>query len=107
MPSEANAHNSFLQTILEMGFLGAVVFYAPFVYALFKSLNHLKDGQLLTIDARDKAIVFFSIYWQSYSFLDSIFESYFNAELSVFMLFVAQFMMLRILEKNSYQDTSE
>ena len=99
IPTEANAHNSFIQLILELGIVGSIVFFIPFIFMFMKSRVFVKNTDNICITDNERAIVFFSIYWQAYSFLDSLFESFFNSELSIFMLLISQFAILNIFER--------
>ena len=70
-----------------------------------QSIVLLKKDANISITDSERAIVFFSIYWQAYSFLDSIFESFFNSELSIFMLLISQFAILNTFEKIMQEKT--
>lgn len=103
IPNEANAHNSFLQAWLELGLFGAIIFFLPFFYGIHKTIQvyRLRDR----LEEKYVALVFFSLYWQLYCMLDAIFESFFSSELSVFMLFFAQLILIR--EKQCYEMSAD
>lgn len=92
--SVINAHNSYLQTLVELGAVGTVVFYAPFVFAFVQTIRYRK--RWMELDYEMRALCMFSLFWQIYCFGDGVFEAIFASEITVFMMFIAQLTLLNI-----------
>lgn len=83
-----NAHNSYLQSLLELGIIGSFFYYLPFVYALNKTVKvYVVERRNATIKA---ALISFCMLWQVYCFSYSLVEAFFSSEASVFTLFIVQ-----------------
>ena len=94
------AHNSYIQVFVEQGIIGFVLFFAPFVYEFRMTYKYKKNCWLFSRE--EKAIVTFALFWQLYCFISAIFESTFTAEITVFMLFIVQFIIIKMLEYRTY-----
>lgn len=89
-----NAHNSVLQSLVELGLVGAIFYFFPFVYAYVSTIKlHLKR---MSLNSDERAIMIFSLFWQSYIFIGAMFEGLFMSEIYVFMMFIAQMMVMRV-----------
>lgn len=94
------AHNSYLQSLAELGLVGALLFYIPFIYGLRRTMRVYARRHCLS--EQEKSIIVFCFIWQLYCFINALFESFFATEVSVFMLYVVQMMCIRIDESHQY-----
>lgn len=97
--SEANAHNSYLQITAELGLIGVIVFFLPFVYGLLE--GHKRRRRIQTTERRKTAMLTFAMFWQLFGFIIAFFESTFSTENVVFMLFVTQLIMFRLTHEKT------
>lgn len=98
LESVISAHNSYIQSLVELGVIGTFFFYMPFVYALVLTIKTRRT--LLSLGQEEKALIIFALFWQLYCFGDGVFEAIFASEITVFMMFVAQMMVINILSYN-------
>lgn len=96
--SVISAHNSYVQSLVELGVVGTFFFYMPFVYALILTIKARRT--MLAFGQEEKALMIFALFWQLYCFGDGIFEAIFSSEITVFMMFIAQIMVINILSYN-------
>lgn len=89
-----NAHNSYLQSLLEMGIIGSFFYFLPFVYGARNTLRKYFSTDEVFSDK--KSLLYFGVFWQIYCFANGLFESFFSSESAVFILLVIQFICLRI-----------
>lgn len=94
------AHNSYLQSLTELGLVGMILFYVPFLYGFRKTMGLYMRRHYLS--QQERCIVTFCFVWQLYCFINALFESFFATEVSVFMLYIVQMMCIRIEE--NFQD---
>ena len=90
-----SAHNSYLQITAELGIIGVILFFLPFVYGLL--VGHKSRRKIQTNERRKTAMLTFSMFWQLFVFIIALFESTFSTENVVFMLFVTQLIMFRFV----------
>lgn len=90
-----NAHNSFIQSFVELGFIGTGVFYMPFIYGFVISIKAYSRRRELSFD--DQALVSVALFWQTYSFINAMFEALFASETAVFMMFIMQMIVMQVL----------
>lgn len=90
-----NAHNSYLQSLLEVGVIGSFFYFLPFIYGAKQTLRKYFSSAKI-INSEGNALLYFGVFWQIYSFANGFFESFFSSESSVFILLVIQFMCLHI-----------
>jgi len=84
----ASAHNSFLNSVFELGIFGAPFFYLPFVLILCKSISICRAVSYAKLPEHIKI----SLLFQFLFFGSAMFEGYFQSELSLLLLFIFQFM---------------
>ena len=90
-----NAHNSFIQSLVELGMVGAVVFFAPFIYGFLTSIKTYIRRKELNVD--DQSLVAAVLFWQMYNFINAMFEALFAGETTVFMMFIMQMSVMQII----------
>ena len=91
----SSAHNSYIQMLAELGIIGFLLFFGPFVYGLFIGIRNRKNTFMFTRE--DRGLMTFSLFWQLFCFVNAVFEATLSHELIVFMLFVAQLLMIRLV----------
>lgn len=94
-----NAHNSFIQSLVELGVIGAIVFYVPFIYSFVTSIKTYSRRREFTFD--DQALVSVALFWQIYSFINAMFEALFAGETAVFMMFIMQMIVMQVLKNRN------
>lgn len=96
-PLDISAHNSYLQILYELGFIGAIVFFLPHIYILVKSIKSIMINRT-TNDS--KQYILLSLFIQILFILTAFFEGIFQDEISVFMLFIFQLIGLNKLSNH-------
>lgn len=94
-----NAHNSYLQSLLEVGIIGTFFYFLPFMYGAGQVI---KKYFLSVSEASEvNAFLYFCFFWQIYCFLNGLFEAFFSSEIAVFILFIIQFIGIRIISNKN------
>jgi O-antigen ligase len=92
----ASAHNSFLNSLFELGVVGTPFFYLPFVLILWKSISLSRSLIYSKLPQHIKIALLFQFLF----FGSAMFEGYFQSELSLFLLFLFQFMTIIFIMNN-------
>ena len=89
-----NSHNSIIQSLVELGFVGSIFFYLPFVYGLIETIKKFSHREKYAADER--ALLVFSLFWQIYCFVNAMFEAFFSSEASIFVLLIVQMVTMKL-----------
>lgn len=97
-----SAHNSYLQLLSDLGLVGTVLFFTPFlmgfIYTAKQFLKVRKNNDTWA------SFITFSFYFQLFFFLSSVFEGYFQEEILVFLLFLVQILTYQKQVRNYYDE---
>lgn len=97
----SSAHNSYIQSFVELGVLGSIVFFAPYIYGLVKSIRALGVSRIMSRPSQ--SIIVFGLMWQLYSFGNALVESNFSSESSIFMLMLVQMSSLKAIKEEAFR----
>lgn len=96
-----SAHNSYIQVFFEMGIFGVVLYFTPYIYILMKSVKYVYNKSIIfSIPIKERNLLNLSFFVQMLIVLSALFEGIFQSELSLFMLFIFQFIFLDIYQRN-------
>lgn len=90
---KSHVHNSYLQKLTELGIAGAVVFFAPFIFAYLSTLRRgLKFRNNYAITNCEYALVLALLLIQTHLFIISLSEGIFETNSLYLIIFFCQFM---------------
>lgn len=95
VPGASSAHNAYLQVLCEMGLIGSIAFFAPYVYCFFRSMAAMNHFNKIKPDHPALPIIACCIGMQIFIFLGAVFESYFLEETYLLLLQIIQLQTLR------------
>ena len=94
-----NAHNSYLQSLLEVGIIGTFFYFLPFIFGAIEAVKkYFHSG---STSSEINALLYFCFFWQIYCFINGMFEAFFSSESAVFVLLVIQLISIRINNKQN------
>lgn len=94
----ANAHNSYIQTLFELGIIGFAIYYFPILIIALKTIYLFWRRK--QIKTEKYAIIGFSFSIQLYIIIIAIVEGVFSITSTVFILFIAQ-LSVKLVDQQS------
>jgi O-antigen ligase len=111
VPEAYNAHNSYIEKLSDMGIIGSILFFLPYIYCLIKSTIIVVKGKIKMQFSKDSfSFVLFIFLIQVYIFMISMSEGIFEEPAVFVLIYLVQLMSFseskrkynKVLASNSF-----